>query len=129
MTKLIGNQLQIEMPEETPFEQNSDINHTTIGLDFAGAGATDKEIKVLIVGGDSWAQVFNEIASRAHELNKEVVVFLPPEGVDILSGKHDPFKKQPIPIAPMAPLREVFIEKDNKPWYSRYQNKRGKKRK
>jgi len=129
MKKLIGAQLQIEMPEESQLEPNTNINHTTIGVDFAGIGETDKEIKVLIVGGDNWAQGFAEMARRAHELNKDAIVLLPPEGVDILSGKHDPFKKQPIPITPMAPLREVFIEKDNKPWYSRYQNKRGKKRK
>jgi len=116
------------MPEESFLEPNSNINHTTIGLDFAGLGETDKEIKVLIINGDDIGSIASIIHHACSHDNKPLIIFPKNQPRDELSADVL-LKKQPIPIMPMAPLREVFIEKDNKPWYSMYQNKRGKKRK
>ena len=112
MTKLIGAKLEIEMPEESPFDPNSNILHTT-----RGEVLMDKDPKVLIVAGGFagvTAVVFSQLQK---EFGKDLIVYSPEEYLEKGLPKQDTFSKEPIPITPVATLREVYLDKDsNKPW-------------
>lgn len=89
----------------------------------------DRQHKVLIVGGAGLTSTMLKHLNA--EFGNDLIVHMPEEAIKNGLSSELIFKQEPIPITPtMAQHPQVFIDKhNNKPWYSKFQNKRGKKRK